>query len=73
MVAGAAPGRPDAHRAGCASDLAFAELQLSAYRTALHARFGAATHELIARYREDPSLALPLPPRRVPIPRAGTR
>ncbi len=45
-------------------DLAFAELQLSAYRTALHARLGAATHELIARYREEPSLCLAVLPTR---------
>jgi hypothetical protein len=44
-----------------------AEAQLSAYRAALHRRLGAATGELIARYREQPSLclsALPLPPGR---------
>jgi hypothetical protein len=47
------------------SDLAFAELQLSAYRAALHRRLRNATTELIARYREDPTLALialPIPP-----------
>jgi len=46
-------------------ELAFAELQLSAYRAALHRRLSKATHELIARYRENPSLALlalPVPP-----------
>ena len=46
-------------------DLAFAELQLSAYRAALHRRLANATTELIARYREQPLLALialPLPP-----------
>jgi hypothetical protein len=46
-------------------DLAFAELQLSAYRAALHRRLGGATGELIARYREEPQLALlalPVPP-----------
>jgi len=46
-------------------ELAFAELQLSAYRAALHRRLSKATQELIARYREQPSLALlalPLPP-----------
>ena len=49
---------------GLRQELAFAELQLSAYRAALHRRLAAATGELIARYREDPSLALtalPLP------------
>jgi hypothetical protein len=39
-------------------DLAFAELQLSAYRAALHRRLENATTELIARYREEPRLAL---------------
>jgi len=46
-------------------DLAFAELQLSAYRAALHRRLSRATGELIARYREEPTLclsALPLRP-----------
>ena len=46
-------------------DLSFAELQLSAYRAALHRRLSSATTELIARYREEPTLALvalPLPP-----------
>jgi hypothetical protein len=45
-------------------DLAVAESQLSAYRAALHARLAEATGQLIARYREQPSLcltALPLP------------
>jgi hypothetical protein len=48
-------------------DLQLAEKQLSAYRNALHRRIGEATGELIARYREQPSLcltALPLEPRR---------
>jgi hypothetical protein len=48
-------------------ELAFAELQLSTYRTALHERIGLATGELIARYREEPTLclrALPLGERR---------
>lgn len=39
-------------------DLGFAELQLSAYRAALHRRLAAATGELIARYHENPALAL---------------
>ncbi|MCZ3386111.1 MAG: hypothetical protein LH630_03900 [Actinomycetia bacterium] len=46
-------------------DLAFAELQLSAYRAALHRRLAGTTGELIARYREEPRLALtalPIPP-----------
>lgn len=41
-----------------AVDLSRAEAQLSAYRTALHKRLAAATGELIARYREEPSLCL---------------
>jgi hypothetical protein len=47
------------------ADLAEAERELSAYRAALHRRIADATGELIARYREQPSLclsALPLPP-----------
>lgn len=51
-------------------DLAAAERQLSAYRTSLHRRLGEATGELIARYRQQPTLclvALPLrPARRAP-------
>lgn len=42
-----------------------AEGQLSDYRNALHKRIAAATTELIARYREEPTLclvALPTPP-----------
>lgn len=49
------------------ADLSEAEEQLSAYRTALHVRIGDATTELIARYREQPALALtalPLQPQR---------
>jgi hypothetical protein len=46
------------HTARLRRDLAHAELQLSAYRAALHRKLAAATQELIARYREDPSLAL---------------
>ncbi len=58
--------RPEdtAHTATLLKDLSFAELQLSAYRTALHDRLGAATHELIARYREDPTLCLTALPTR---------
>jgi hypothetical protein len=40
------------------ADLDVAEQQLSAYRRALHQRIGAATGELIARYRETPTLCL---------------
>ena len=42
-----------------------AEHQLSRYRKALHERLGAATSELIARYRDEPDLcltALPVQP-----------
>jgi hypothetical protein len=48
------------------TDLEQAEQQLSAYRSALHGRIAEATGELIARYREQPSLclaALPVAPR----------
>ncbi len=58
----------DADNAQLAEDLSRAEAQLSAYRTALHRRLAAATGELIARYREEPTLcltALPLAPRGV--------
>jgi len=54
-------------QAALEQDLRVAEAQLSAYRNALHRRIGEATGELIARYREQPSLclsALPLDPRR---------
>jgi hypothetical protein len=57
----------DAHNDELVRDLVRAEAQLSAYRAALHRRLSAATTELIARYREDPSQclsALPLPPER---------
>lgn len=55
----------DAHNATLADDLSRAEVQLSAYRTAVHKRLAAATGELIARYREEPTLclsALPMSP-----------
>ncbi|HUR12919.1 MAG TPA: hypothetical protein VM097_00360 [Mycobacteriales bacterium] len=57
--------------AALADDLTAAEAQLSEYRTVLHRRIGAATSELIARYREEPTLclsALPLQPARRSIP-----
>ena len=53
----AQPGDPEETRA-LARDLAKAEAQLSAYRTALHKRLASATGELIARYREQPTLCL---------------
>ena len=46
------------------ADLDVAEKQLSAYRRALHQRIGAATGELIARYRESPTLCLSVLPLR---------
>jgi hypothetical protein len=52
-------------------DLAVAERQLSEYRQALHRRIADATGELIARYREQPTLcltALPLQRERRVVP-----
>ncbi|MGZ6792446.1 MAG: RsiG family protein [Mycobacteriales bacterium] len=51
--------------------LTAAERQLSDYRSVLHRRLGAATSELIARYRDEPGLclsALPVPPQRRSVP-----
>jgi hypothetical protein len=59
----------DEYNAQLAEDLARAEAELSAYRTALHRRLAAATGELIARYREEPSLCLSA----LPIAPAGIR
>ena len=53
------------HNSKLADDLSRAEAQLSSYRTALHKRLASATGELIARYREEPTLclsALPVAP-----------
>jgi hypothetical protein len=64
------PSDPES-TAALAEDLAEAERQLSDYRSALHRRIGAATSELIARYRDEPTLclsALPLEPVRRSIP-----
>jgi hypothetical protein len=44
--------------ASLSEDLAAAERQLSEYRSVLHRRIGAATGELIARYRDEPTLCL---------------
>jgi hypothetical protein len=55
-------------------DLVAAEQELSAYRSTLHDKLGAATGELVARYREDPTAcltALPLGIRRHESSRAG--
>jgi hypothetical protein len=52
------------------TSLAEAEEQLSTYRTALHAKLADATGQLIARYRDEPALALtalPLPKARRPV------
>lgn len=49
---------PDADNSQLIRDLSRAETQLSAYRNALHRRLAAATGELIARYREQPTLCL---------------
>jgi len=63
---------PDpAEAADLARELAFAELQLSAYRNALHRRLELATGELIARYHEEPSLCLCALPLAHPGRRAG--
>jgi hypothetical protein len=53
------------------ADLSEAEGQLSEYRSVLHQRIGAATGELIARYRDEPALclsALPVEPTRRRVP-----
>ena len=64
------PKREDPnHNETLARDLAGAEIQLSAYRAALHRRIAGATAELIARYREDPALCLLA----LPQPRLATR
>jgi anti-sigma-K factor RsiG len=57
----------DAHNEKLSADLNRVERELSAYRTALHDRIAAATAELIARYREEPSLCLQV----LPEPREG--
>jgi hypothetical protein len=59
----------DAHNERLAHDLDLAEKQLSAYRSALHARITAATTELIARYRDQPGLCLTALPARAEKPR----
>ena len=51
--------------AGLLARLSAAESELSAYRRALHRRLDDATAELIARYRDEPALAL----RALPLPR----
>ncbi len=61
------PGEDDAARAELEAALAQAEVELSAYRTSLHERIAEATHELIARYREEPTLCLSV----LPLQRPG--
>src|SRR3954466_3364510 len=58
------------HNHDLARDLAKAEAQLSAYRTALHKRLASATGELIARYREQPTLCLSALPAQRQVARA---
>src|SRR5438874_5846209 len=58
------------HNRELARDLAKAEAQLSAYRTALHKRLASATGELIARYREQPTLCLSALPAQRTVARA---
>jgi hypothetical protein len=58
------------HNQRLARELSKAEAQLSAYRTALHKRLAAATGELIARYREQPTLCLTALPTQQPLARA---
>jgi hypothetical protein len=55
----------EAYNTALVAELVAAESQLSAYRSALHRRLSAATVELIARYREQPSLCLSV----LPLPR----
>jgi hypothetical protein len=50
-------------------ELSRVEHQLSAYRAALHRRIAAATAELIARYRAEPTLCLSVLPARPPAQR----
>ena len=61
----------DEHNRVLARDLTKAEAQLSAYRTALHKRLASATGELIARYREQPTLCLSALPAQRSVARAG--
>lgn len=61
-----------ADRDGLIEELVAAESQLSSYRTALHQRLGAATAELIGRYREEPSLCLDVLPVQHPTPHSAT-
>ncbi|MCU1678822.1 MAG: hypothetical protein JWM93_3580 [Frankiales bacterium] len=58
------PRRDDAeHNAALEIELADAEGQLSSYRLILHDQLAAATEDLIARYRDEPTLCLIALPR----------
>ncbi|HTW21439.1 MAG TPA: hypothetical protein VME70_14650 [Mycobacteriales bacterium] len=63
----------DEHNAELIKDLSAAEIQLSAYRSALHRRLSAATGELIARYREHPDLCLSVLPSPPNTPKAASQ
>lgn len=52
-------------------ELEAAERQLSSYRRAVHQRLASATAELIARYREEPTLCLSVLPLDPPVRSAG--
>jgi hypothetical protein len=59
------PSTADGPDASLVARMADAEQQLSSYRNSLHLRLDDATGELIARYRDEPALALrALPMRR---------
>lgn len=57
-TAPAGPGESDQDRQERRARLATVEAELSAYRHDLHHRLDEATAELIARYRDEPALAL---------------
>lgn len=57
----------EAGNAELVAQLVAAERQLSAYRQSLHRRIDAATDELVARYRERPSLAVRALPLQAPV------
>jgi hypothetical protein len=63
----------EAHNAALIRELSAAEVQLSAYRGALHRRLSSATSELIARYRERPDLCLSVLPIQESTPKAASQ
>lgn len=65
------PGDADGN-AALETDLSDAESRLSAYRAALHRRLAGATQELVARYKDDPLLALQALPLRAEPQRRAT-